>query len=152
MQIEKYKNIISLEEKNFLKTKESYQQKYRHDIGARLFYRDIDRNILPDYFKKYVVKYRKKITTAKKARARFQSKLNLKNAILFLAGYKCQRCKSTQNLVFHHIIPVKIAPQKSTDPQNIAVVCVDCHKIIHKSKKPKSFHVKHRIKTQKIKL
>ena len=48
------------------------------------------------------------------------------------AGYKCQICGSVKDLNVHHIIPVCVAPQFIDNDGNAAVVCRECHEMIHR--------------------
>ena len=41
----------------------------------------------------------------------------------------CCNCGSTENLIFHHIVPVSVGGKNIAS--NIAVVCPDCHGAIH---------------------
>ncbi len=50
-----------------------------------------------------------------------------RNIILEQDNYKCQMCGSKEHLHCHHIIPVKLKPMFSLDPDNGIVLCKDCH-------------------------
>ena len=57
-----------------------------------------------------------------------QEEYNLwKKIVLKQDDYECQKCGSKENLHCHHIIPVKIEPIFSLDPDNGIVLCKDCH-------------------------
>lgn len=43
--------------------------------------------------------------------------------------YKCCSCKTTENLVIHHIVP--IGAGGTDEESNLCLVCADCHKKIH---------------------
>ena len=51
------------------------------------------------------------------------------------AGCKCQICGSTKDLNVHHIIPVcvcrNVKPEYMWNDGNAAVVCKECHDLIH---------------------
>lgn len=46
---------------------------------------------------------------------------------------QCCNCGATDNLAYHHIVPDVLGGK--TIPSNIAVVCEDCHNLIHYGKK-----------------
>lgn len=46
---------------------------------------------------------------------------------------QCCNCGATDNLVYHHIVPDELGGK--TIPSNIAVVCNECHGLIHYGKK-----------------
>lgn len=50
-----------------------------------------------------------------------------KQQVLTQDNYECQKCGSTDNLHCHHVIPVKLEPMFSLDPDNGIVLCKDCH-------------------------
>ena len=50
-----------------------------------------------------------------------------KQTVLEQDDYTCQKCGSKENLNCHHIIPVKIEPMFSLDPDNGIVFCEECH-------------------------
>jgi len=57
------------------------------------------------------------------------SRQTVSKAIREVLPNVCCNCGSTENLVYHHIVPV-VRGGKDV-PSNIAVVCCDCHSIIH---------------------
>ncbi len=50
-----------------------------------------------------------------------------KEIILEQDNYECQKCGSKKNLHCHHIIPIKLEPIFSLDPNNGIVLCENCH-------------------------
>ena len=50
-----------------------------------------------------------------------------KTQVLKQDNYECQKCGSKENLHCHHIIPIKIEPMFSLDPDNGIVLCEKCH-------------------------
>lgn len=54
-------------------------------------------------------------------------------------SFKCQSCGSVgTNLNAHHIVPIAVDPSKIFDIVNGVTLCGSCHKITHKSYRPKS--------------
>tara|TARA_R110000824_G_scaffold387601_1_gene582948 strand:+ start:110 stop:643 length:534 start_codon:yes stop_codon:yes gene_type:complete len=54
-----------------------------------------------------------------------------RNKMLKYANYKCSRCENTEKLQIHHLNYNTIGEESLSD---LEVVCVSCHKIIHKIK------------------
>jgi hypothetical protein len=54
-----------------------------------------------------------------------------RNQMLNFADYKCSRCNETENLQVHHLNYNTIGEESLSD---LEVVCVSCHKKIHKIK------------------
>ena len=53
-------------------------------------------------------------------------------------SYKCQSCGLVgRNLNAHHIIPMSVDVTKTFSLDNGITLCVDCHRLAHKSYKPK---------------
>jgi len=50
-----------------------------------------------------------------------------REAVLKQDNYECQKCGSKKDLHCHHIIPIKIEPIFSVDPDNGIVLCKECH-------------------------
>ena len=50
-----------------------------------------------------------------------------KQTVLEQDNYECQMCGSKENLHCHHIIPIKLEPMFSLDPNNGIVLCKHCH-------------------------
>ena len=46
---------------------------------------------------------------------------------------KCVNCGSTSNLQYHHIVPVSFGGNDG--PSNVAVLCGDCHSLVHYGKR-----------------
>ena len=44
-------------------------------------------------------------------------------------GYVCYNCGSTENVQYHHIVPLKLGGTNNLS--NIAVLCTQCHKAVH---------------------
>ena len=63
-----------------------------------------------------------------------QEELNIwKDIVKELDNNQCQYCGTTKNIHVHHIIPVKLEPLFSLDPENGICLCEECHyKIGHK--------------------
>lgn len=62
----------------------------------------------------------------------------VKSKILMTRGNSCQMCGipySGESLQMHHVKPVTKFPELRYDPQNILVVCKECHKQIHSNEK-----------------
>jgi mRNA-degrading endonuclease HigB of HigAB toxin-antitoxin module len=71
-----------------------------------------------------------------KNRRKNQFTKSLKNSIKNRDNNKCRICKKTfnsNNLVVHHNI--RVIDGGSNDLSNLITVCIDCHKLIHRSKK-----------------
>ena len=56
----------------------------------------------------------------------------LRQMVLKKDGYKCIKCKNTDELHCHHIYPVATDPLLSADVDNCITLCVKCHKQVHK--------------------
>jgi len=39
----------------------------------------------------------------------------------------CTQCGTTTHLTVHHIIPIKQAPHRALDPDNLTTLCTTCH-------------------------
>ena len=50
-----------------------------------------------------------------------------RKAVLEQDDNKCQKCSSKENLHCHHIIPTKLQPMFTLDPDNGIVLCEKCH-------------------------
>jgi len=48
----------------------------------------------------------------------------------YKAKEKCEKCGAVTGLVYHHIVPLNVGG--SNDVSNIQVLCVSCHRAIHK--------------------
>lgn len=44
---------------------------------------------------------------------------------------KCERCGSTENLQGHHKEPYSRVADRRADPENVEVLCVNCHALEH---------------------
>ncbi len=54
-------------------------------------------------------------------------------------GFKCQSCGTIgKNLNAHHIVPVAVDPTRIFDENNGITLCVECHKLAHKTYRPLS--------------
>ena len=47
--------------------------------------------------------------------------------VLFRDGYKCTRCGNDKNLEVHHILPIRLFPEKAFDLDNGVTLCKKCH-------------------------
>jgi len=56
-------------------------------------------------------------------------------ALIKAAGGKCARCRSTENLTAHHIIP--LSDGGTNDKENIQILCEDHQKELHGTHKQK---------------
>jgi len=54
-----------------------------------------------------------------------------KETLLSKAGYKCEKCGSPKDLHVHHILPIKLYPEKILDLDNGVVLCSHCHRRFH---------------------
>lgn len=54
-----------------------------------------------------------------------------REAILNLYDNQCQNCGSTKNLQIHHIVPIGNGGNETLG--NLTVLCLDCHKKVHKA-------------------
>jgi DNA-directed RNA polymerase subunit RPC12/RpoP len=60
-----------------------------------------------------------------------------KKEILKERNYTCERCGVRgQKLHIHHLEMVCVAPEKIMEKDNVIVVCIKCHKKIHKEEMP----------------
>lgn len=44
----------------------------------------------------------------------------------------CEMCGSGVNLTAHHVLPISLFPQYTSDLNNVKVLCADCHNKVHK--------------------
>ena len=59
----------------------------------------------------------------------------LKVLLLARRGNKCESCGiggDEKFLELHHIKPISIRPDLAKSPENVMLLCPDCHKAIHK--------------------
>ena len=42
----------------------------------------------------------------------------------------CQYCGSNEHLEVHHVVPVRYAPERMLDRDNLIVLCSSCHKAV----------------------
>lgn len=47
-------------------------------------------------------------------------------------GHRCCQCGSGDGLEVHHIVPVRINPDRATDTENGMTLCKACHRNIHR--------------------
>lgn len=73
-------------------------------------------------------------------------------SLLVKYDYVCQAQMGicSRDFVCHHIIPVSISKELATDFDNLALVCSDCHKLIHKNKQSE-IDFANRIKNEDVK-
>ena len=63
------------------------------------------------------------------------SRRKLKIMLLARRGNKCESCGrqgDERTLELHHIKPIVERPDLAKDPDNIMLICTECHKQIHK--------------------
>ena len=89
-----------------------------------------------DYIDNYGRGYQNKIDSFKEISYVFRYDdpewIKLSKAMRAKANYQCQICdKKTKELQTHHLIPIKHAPEKAFDPENLIVLCNPCHDKIH---------------------
>lgn len=61
------------------------------------------------------------------------SRQTVSKAIRDVLPNTCCNCGTTEHLVYHHIIPVEVGGRDIAS--NIAVVCADCHSLVHFGRK-----------------
>ncbi len=51
----------------------------------------------------------------------------LRAAILERDGYRCRSCGARGRLEVDHVEPVRSAPERAYDPENLQALCAQCH-------------------------
>ena len=51
----------------------------------------------------------------------------LRMGVLERDGFRCRKCGARGRLEVDHIEPVRLAPKKSFDPDNLQALCAGCH-------------------------
>lgn len=118
--------------------------KKEHDTTVAKHYRDTHKEHLNEYTREYYLKNKDRISkrNAEKIRRKceenpeFKEKLgirrfvtlSLKYTVLERDNFKCVLCGiKTKELCCHHILPVKVAPNRIEDTNNLVTLCKKCH-------------------------